>query len=52
MHTTGDVAMTFFLSSLGVTAATATVGAGLMGQTTLALCVGLVSAAFFAGRIC
>ncbi|WP_264079639.1 MULTISPECIES: hypothetical protein [Mycolicibacter] len=44
--------MTTFLSGLGVTAATATVGASLMGQTTVALCVGLVSAAFFAGRVC
>jgi len=44
--------MTAFLSTLGVTAATATVGAGLMGQTTIALCVGLVSSAFFAGRLC
>lgn len=44
--------MTTFLSGLGVTAATATVGAGMMGQTTVALCVGLVSAAFFAGRLC
>lgn len=44
--------MTTFLSALGVTAATATVGAGMMGHATLALCVGLVSAAFFAGRIC
>ncbi|MDD7811564.1 hypothetical protein PP713_03175 [Mycobacterium sp. CSUR Q5927] len=44
--------MTTFLSGLGVTAATATVGASLMGQTTVALCVGLVSAAFFAGRAC
>lgn len=44
--------MTAFLSALGVTAATATVGAGLMGQTTVALCVGLVSSAFFAGRLC
>lgn len=44
--------MTAFLSTLGVTAATATIGAGLMGQTTVALCVGLVSSAFFAGRLC
>lgn len=44
--------MTAFLSTLGITAATATVGAGMMGQTTLAVCVGLVSAAFFAGRLC
>jgi hypothetical protein len=46
------IVMTTFLSGLGVTAATATVGAGMMGQTTVALCVGLVSAAFFAGRLC
>jgi hypothetical protein len=46
------IVMTTFLSGLGVTAATATVGAGMMGQTTIALCVGLVSAAFFAGRLC
>lgn len=44
--------MTGFLSALGLTAVTATVGAGMMGQTTVALCVGLVSAAFFAGRVC
>ncbi|WP_019738389.1 hypothetical protein [Mycolicibacter kumamotonensis] len=44
--------MTGFLSALGITAATATIGAGLMGQTTVALCVGLVSSAFFAGRAC
>lgn len=44
--------MTAFLTGLGVTAATATVGAGMMGHATVALCVGLVSAAFFAGQIC
>lgn len=44
--------MTAFLSGLGLTAATATVGASMMGQTTLALCVALVSGAFFAGRLC
>lgn len=44
--------MTTFLTGLGVTAATATVGAGMMGHATLALCVGLVSAAFFAGQMC
>ncbi|CAJ1498174.1 MULTISPECIES: hypothetical protein [Mycobacteriaceae] len=44
--------MTTFLSGLAATAATATVGAGMMGHATLALCVGLVSAAFFAGQIC
>ncbi|MEO6794126.1 MAG: hypothetical protein ABI253_11030 [Mycobacterium sp.] len=44
--------MTVFLSGLGLTAVTATVGASMMGQTTVALCVGLVSAAFFAGQAC
>ena len=44
--------MTTFLSTLGITAATATVGASMMGQTTVAVCVGLVSSAFFAGRLC
>lgn len=44
--------MTAFLSALGITATTATIGASMMGQTTVAVCVGLVSAAFFAGRLC
>lgn len=44
--------MTVFLSALGLTAAATTIGAGMMGQTTVALCVGLVSSAFFAGRFC
>lgn len=44
--------MTAFLSGLGITAATATIGASMMGQSTVAVCVGLVSAAFFAGRLC
>lgn len=44
--------MTTFLTGLGITAATATVSAGMMGHATVALCVGLVSAAFFAGQMC
>ncbi|WP_286135003.1 hypothetical protein [Mycobacterium sp. UM_Kg1] len=44
--------MTTFLTGLGVTAATATVSAGMMGHATVAVCVGLVSAAFFAGQMC
>lgn len=41
--------LSFLLCLIGLTAITAVVVAAAMGQSTVALIVGLVSAAFFAG---
>lgn len=44
--------LSFLLFAIGVTAIVAVVVAAAMGQTTVAMIVGLVSAAFFAGMLC
>lgn len=44
--------LTFLLCMIAVTAIAAVVTASAMGQSTMALAIGLVSAAFFAGMIC
>lgn len=42
----------FFLFAIALTAIAAVVTATMMGQPTVALVIGLLSAAFFAGMLC
>ena len=49
---TGHGFLAFLQCAIALTAIVAVVGAVLMGQTTVALIIGIVSGAFFAGRIC
>lgn len=44
--------LSFLLCTIGLTAIVAVVVAAAMGQSTVAMIVGLVSAAFFAGMLC
>lgn len=43
--------LSFLLATIGITAIVAVVVAAAMGQSTVAIIVGLVAAAFFAGMV-
>lgn len=44
--------LTLLQCAIALTAIVAVIGATMMGQSTVALVIGLISGAFFAGRIC
>lgn len=44
--------LTIFLCTVAVMAIVAVMAASAMGQSTVAMAIGLVSAAFFAGMLC